>query len=323
MAVDPDKPFNREEMYLAKAAGEGTTVPDEPWSRKEAYLDKISGRLDGIDAKIAALATDISLKGGVEDYDHLPTDAAIGDAYITEDTGILYVWVGDEWTPLNMQGGGGVKELTTSDYNYPVNNPTSVAIWLLDEGYYQAPADVSVSRDRTHTVNTGTVFMISHANNTNNKSFILTEDARIRCGDIDNNGYTNALSMTNDPGYLLDSGNVVDSVTSSTAEYGTSKPLSAKQGYLLNKNAIGTTESKTIATTGWTALASSDPYTYSATVVVTTTISNSSIVELINDQAVLFGTYGFAIGSVSGQNVTIYSIGQPDASVTLKVNVKG
>ena len=112
MAVDPDKPFNREEMYLAKAAGEGTTVPDEPWSRKEAYLEKISGRIDEaeediseLDEKVAALATDISLKGSVADYAHLPTDAAIGDAYITEDTGILYVWVGDEWTPLNMQGG--------------------------------------------------------------------------------------------------------------------------------------------------------------------------------------------------------------------------
>lgn len=323
MAVDPDKPFNREEMYLAKAAGEGTTVPDEPWSRKEAYLNKISGRLDGIDAKIAALATDISLKGGVADYDHLPTDAAVGDAYITEDTGILYVWVGDEWTPLNMQGGGGVKELTTSDYNYPVNNPTSVAIWLLDEGYYKAPAGVSVSRDSTHVVSDGTVFMISHANNTNRKSFILTEKAKIRCGDISNSGSVFALSMTDDSGYLLDSGNVVDSVTSSTAQYGSKRPLSAKQGYLLNKNAIGTTESKAIATTDWAALASSDPYDYSATVTLTATIGTSSTVELINDQAVLFGAYGFAIGSVSGQNVTIYSIGQPDASVTLKINVKG
>lgn len=104
MAVDPDKPFNREEMYLAKAAGEGTTVPDEPWSRKEAYLEKICGTLDGMDEKIAALATDISLKGGVADYAHLPSDAAIGDAYITEDTGILYVWVGSEWVAVNDTG---------------------------------------------------------------------------------------------------------------------------------------------------------------------------------------------------------------------------
>lgn len=123
MAVDPDKPFNREEMYLAKAAGEGTTVPDEPWSRKEAYLDKIAGRVDGMEEQIAALATDISLKGGVDSYDDLPEDAEIGDAYITEDTGILYVWVGDEWTPLNMQGSASdifFVERNTSQTNWPV-----------------------------------------------------------------------------------------------------------------------------------------------------------------------------------------------------------
>lgn len=111
MAVDPDKPFNREEMYLAKAAGEGTTVPDEPWSRKEAYLDKISGRLDGIDEKIAALATDISLKGSVATETDLPSGAAVGDAYITEDTGVMYVWVGDEWVAL---GGTGINVVQTT-----------------------------------------------------------------------------------------------------------------------------------------------------------------------------------------------------------------
>ena len=148
MAVDPDKPFNREEMYLAKAAGEGTTVPDDPWSRKEAYLDKISGRMDGMEEQIAALATDISLKGGVADYDHLPEDAAIGDAYITEDTGILYVWVGDEWTPLNMQGGGGGtgQELTSADYNFHYNGSVNdgVAVWLIPAGAYVTDGTVKV-----------------------------------------------------------------------------------------------------------------------------------------------------------------------------------
>ena len=122
MADLPNNPNNREEEYLARAAGLPNDAPDNPWSRKEAYLEKIGGRIadaeediSELDEKVAALATDISLKGSVTDYDHLPTDAAIGDAYITEDTGILYVWVGDEWTPLNMQGGGGIKTLTTTD----------------------------------------------------------------------------------------------------------------------------------------------------------------------------------------------------------------
>lgn len=86
--------------------------------------------------------------------------------------------------------------------------------------------------------------------------------------------------------------------------------------------AVGTEESLTIATTDWTVLSGASPYDYSATVTVATTIGANSTVELVNDQAVLFGTYGFAIGAISGQDVTIYSIGQPDASVTLTIKVR-
>lgn len=84
-----------------------------------------------------------------------------------------------------------------------------------------------------------------------------------------------------------------------------------------------TTETQTIESTSWSELSDSSPYTYSATVTATTTIGTDSIVELINNQAVLFATYGFAIGSISGQNITIYSIGQPSTSVTLTVGVTG
>ena len=83
------------------------------------------------------------------------------------------------------------------------------------------------------------------------------------------------------------------------------------------------TETLTIESTSWSELSDSSPYTYSATVTATTTIGTDSIVELINNQAILFATYGFAIGSISGQNITIYSIGQPSTSVTLTVEVTG
>lgn len=49
-------------------------------------------------------------------------------------------------------GGGGVTELTTADYNYPAGNPTSVALWLLENGVYYIK-DASVSA----RVSTGTV----------------------------------------------------------------------------------------------------------------------------------------------------------------------
>lgn len=137
---------------------------------------------------------------------------------------------------------------------------------------------------------------------------------------------------------------VVDNLTSTSA----TNPLSANQGKVLNDKfgdyytstqtdsaistavsgkattaqAVGTTESYTIASSSWSALSSSDPYTYSATVTATTTIGVNTIVHLLNDQPVDFANYGFAVASVSGQTVTIYSIGQPDSSVTLSINYK-
>ena len=82
-------------------------------------------------------------------------------------------------------------------------------------------------------------------------------------------------------------------------------------------------ETYTITSNSWTALSSSEPFAYQTTVAATYTIGNDTEVGIINDQAVLFANYGFLVGSISGQNVTIYSIAQPDTSVTLKVGYRG
>lgn len=82
-------------------------------------------------------------------------------------------------------------------------------------------------------------------------------------------------------------------------------------------------ETATIQTTSWNTLSSQLPYQYSTNITLTTTLDTNSIVELINNQPVLFATYGFAIGSISGQDITIYSIGQPSESVTLTLGVTG
>lgn len=82
-----------------------------------------------------------------------------------------------------------------------------------------------------------------------------------------------------------------------------------------------TRESFTVSS--WSALSGKSPFTYSATVTASTTIGADTQVELINDDAVKFGTYGFAIGAVSGQTITIYSVGEPATSVTLKVDIGG
>lgn len=82
-------------------------------------------------------------------------------------------------------------------------------------------------------------------------------------------------------------------------------------------------ETATIQTTSWNTLSSQLPYQYSTNITLTTTLDTNSIVELINNQPVLFATYGFAIGNISGQVATIYSIGQPSESVTLTLGVTG
>lgn len=84
-----------------------------------------------------------------------------------------------------------------------------------------------------------------------------------------------------------------------------------------------TRESFTVQTSGWGALNNKTPYNYSATVTATATIGNDTLVELINDNAVLFATHGFAIGAISGQSITIYSVGAPSASVTLTIEIGG
>ena len=82
-------------------------------------------------------------------------------------------------------------------------------------------------------------------------------------------------------------------------------------------------ETYTITSNSWMALSSSEPFTYQTTVTATYTIGNNTEVGIINDQPVLFANYGFIVGSVSGQNVTLYAIEQPDTSVTLKIGYRG
>lgn len=80
-------------------------------------------------------------------------------------------------------------------------------------------------------------------------------------------------------------------------------------------------ETFTVASSDWTSDANIAPFDYKATVTVTTTIGANTIVELVNNNAVAFATYGFSIGDVTGQVVTIYSIGQPSANIDFLIKV--
>lgn len=84
-----------------------------------------------------------------------------------------------------------------------------------------------------------------------------------------------------------------------------------------------TIENYTIATSSWAELSDSSPYTHQASVTATYTIGDNTVVKLLNDDPVTFANYGFAVGSVSGQTIVLYSIGQPSADVTLNINYRG
>lgn len=307
MADLPDNPNNREEEYLADIAGLPNDAPENPWSRKEAYLAKISGRLDGIDEKIAALATDISLKGGVATYDDLPQDAAIGDAYITEDTGILYVWVGDEWTPLNMQGGdGGIKTLTTADYNYHKTGDThdSIALWLLPNGFYTFEEGVkywiryssnnAYQKEGSHKQH----FIVSRSEaGTGDVEIFFFDNGGTRGNSGDRSNYGSCTQLTStgaysqlevtyqdSPSAIMYVAHIVDALNNTSA----TRPLSANQGKILNDKidaavvnggtSVPSTSTKGSVGTLYSCVNSGTPELYMCTAVSGSTYTWSKIV---------------------------------------------
>ena len=98
--------------------------------------------------------------------------------------------------------------------------------------------------------------------------------------------------------------------------------LNNDSGFVTASYVDGSTENYTIADTDWTTLSGIEPYTHSTTVTATATIGANTIIRLLNDQPVTFANYGFAVASVSAQVVTIYSVGAPSSSVTLKINYR-
>lgn len=73
----------------------------------------------------------------------------------------------------------------------------------------------------------------------------------------------------------------------------------------------------------WTDSSSYSPFVAIATKTATTTIGADTLVELINNDAVGFATYGYAIIGVSGQTITFGCLVKPTSSVTLKVKIGG
>lgn len=137
-----------------------------------------------------------------------------------------------------ISAGGGVKELTTDDYNYPVNNPEYVAMWLLSPGYYTAPSGVEVRNSTSNGTDSryadGINFIIGGNSSSNRSAFILSAGGNRAISAVYMSGGYNTYRETRDFAVIR----IIDIANSltSTDEY---KVLSAKQGKALNDKIEG------------------------------------------------------------------------------------
>lgn len=90
-----------------------------------------------------------------------------------------------------------------------------------------------------------------------------------------------------------------------------------------NSDIVISFDNFTIDPSAWTELGEGySPYTVQTTVTTTIGVDAKTTVELINDQAVLFANYGFAIGEVDGQEITFYALKTPETSVSLTIEAR-
>ena len=79
----------------------------------------------------------------------------------------------------------------------------------------------------------------------------------------------------------------------------------------------------TVNSSSWVADTTKEPFTHKATVTASLSLTDTSVVELVNDNPSLFMTYAFSIfdDGVTSNAITVYSIGKPTEDITLKVGV--
>lgn len=118
------------------------------------------------------------------------------------------------------------------------------------------------------------------------------------------------------------SGYGVTQLSSSTSSTSTSLAATASAVKAVHDAAVGSVETYTVAVSEWSDITGVNPFTQTATITATHTITANTLVELYNDDAVAFANHGFSIASVSNQAITIYAIERPAAAITLKISYK-
>lgn len=130
------------------------------------------------------------------------------------------------WAAISA-GGGDVKTLTSADANYPVDNPTMIAAWLLEAGYYKID-NIRVYANASSYSNNGLVIVGKKAGNNIVPVVMLGEGrALYSCCVNATNGSLDEMTANASPLLI---GSIDDWLTSTSAKH----VLSANQGKVLN-----------------------------------------------------------------------------------------
>lgn len=143
------------------------------------------------------------------------------------------------WEAVQGGGGGGIKILTTADYNYPVSNPTRIALWRLPEGIYTLQSSISVCASDNvvadYRMDRGDITIVTNDPVSSNKAVYITHCTGNK-GLIYKTSNGSTSQVWNPPA------DVVNNLSSTS----TNSALTAKQGKILNDK-IG--DLSTLATT--------------------------------------------------------------------------
>ena len=161
MATIPDEPQTDLEQYLNRIATGDGEYPAEPHTNVEQYLNYIiENGIGGGEARVVdelpaegepgyiyLVLKETTKEGDIYD-EYIWALQQDGETYGWEHLGAtnevsikLYDSEGDNTDGAMTQRAataikGLAKELTTADYNYPTNNPSRIAAWLLEPGVY-------------------------------------------------------------------------------------------------------------------------------------------------------------------------------------------
>ena len=155
--------------------------------------------------------------------------------------------------------------------------------------------------------------------NTNYQTIAITGGADVKNQNAI--GWLKTISQLDSGGTNIDSdlpsqisalGAKIDSIASRVTS------LEQNQGSGGSTSSVSAFITESVVVSEFSALETSQgAYTHSATVTLTNSLDTMTSIELVNNNPVLFSTYGFAIASASGTSVVVYSIGKPSEDVTL------